>query len=97
MRNDINSIANENYRYKFSNAGGTGSRRLHLPLTRILVKKSLVIICIRQRVDASFLSDSTIQPASDGQPASSIRPTGTRQMNRYRLPHPTSHTSGPHR
>ncbi|CAD9223598.1 hypothetical protein BCEN4_350123 [Burkholderia cenocepacia] len=63
MRNDINSIANKNYRYKFSNARGTGSRPWRHPLTRILVKKSLLIICIRQRVGASFLSDSTMQPA----------------------------------
>ncbi|CAM2186029.1 hypothetical protein BO443_60364 [Burkholderia orbicola] len=94
MRNDINSIANKNYRYKFSNPRGTGSRPWRHPLTRILVKKSLLIICIRQRVDASFLSDSTMRPAPDGQPASSLRHTETRPMNRYGLP---PHTCRPPR
>ncbi|WP_175846044.1 hypothetical protein [Burkholderia arboris] len=85
MRNDINSIANKNYRYKFSNSAAAGPRRSGRSLTRMLVKKSLLIICLRQRVDASFLSDSTMRPVLDGQPAPFVRHTGTRQMNRYHL------------
>ena len=72
-------------------------RVLRRPLTRILVKKSLLIICIRQWVDASFLSDSTPRLAPDGQPAPLMRHTETCQMNRYRLPSRTIHTSRMHR